>query len=184
MKIERKNRIERALYPIAPDIDPNILTVFSILSMLAAGYLVYLGYLAYAAAFVLLSGFFDVLDGATAKKHGRASKLGAFADRTADRISDIIIIGAIAVSGYVNVFLGILVISVVVLASYMSAVMEGMTKTKIGETLSMRPVRLAIIFVALLVPHPQALSWGMFGLLFTGFYSVFGRMLVAYGTLR
>jgi archaetidylinositol phosphate synthase len=184
MKIEKKNKIEKLFYPIAPNVNPHLVTLLSIVAMVIGGYLVYLGYLAYAAVFVLISGFLDVMDGAVAKKYCRASKLGAFADRSADRINDVIILGAIAVSGYVNVFLGILVIVVIVLASYMSAVIEGLTKSKVGEALSMRPVRLTIVVVALLVPHPQALYWAMFALLFTGFYSVFARLLAAYSILK
>jgi len=72
-----------------------------------------------AAAFVLLSGVFDALDGKVARISSKASKRGDFIDHVTDRYSDTIILAAIALSPHFPVSFGLFAVIGVLLASYM-----------------------------------------------------------------
>ena len=174
---EFKDKIEKILEPLAFDISPNIITLVSILVMLGAAYCVLEGDLLSAGILVFLSGFLDVYDGTVAKKYRKATAFGALFDRTADRINDSIIIAAIVIAGYVELWIGIIALVTVVLASYISACLEAMTKTKIGEAISMRPVRTAIIIIVLLSGNPEFIRWSIILLAIIGAYSSLYRML-------
>ena len=76
-------------------------------------------FLPLAALAVFLSGFFDALDGKVAKMTGKASRRGDYVDHVLDRYSDVLMVGAIAVSAWCNTVLGLLALVGVLLTSYM-----------------------------------------------------------------
>ena len=59
--------------------------------------------------------------------------------------------GAIIFAGLVHLWLGLVVLVLVLLGSYASACLEAATKTKVGEKLSMRAVRLLLLVIAFLI---------------------------------
>lgn len=69
-------------------IKPNTLTLISLVPALAAGLVAAQGSFAWAALLLLLSGLFDILDGALARQTGQVSRFGALLDSTLDRLSD------------------------------------------------------------------------------------------------
>jgi len=148
-----KERIESSLTPFASRIplSPNILTIIAVLAMAAAAWAVIRGSYISAAALVIISGFLDMLDGTVAKSQNKATPFGALLDRVGDRISDALIFGAITLAGIIPLWLGLLVLIMALLGSYASACIEAATKTKIGEKLSMRAVRLLLVVVGLLL---------------------------------
>jgi phosphatidylglycerophosphate synthase len=182
MRIERKRKIEEIYFgPIAKhiNVNPNWITFISIIAMLFAGFAIFQSQLAIAAAFILLSGALDALDGLVAKKHHRETAFGAMFDRTADRINDAIPIVAITLFGYVVPFNGFMVLILIMLASYMSACMEAHTRTRIGETISLRPLRTAVLVVACILPFADSLVYAMLLLMIIGLYSVLSRFCTA-----
>ncbi|MBI1973713.1 CDP-alcohol phosphatidyltransferase family protein [Candidatus Micrarchaeota archaeon] len=160
MRIKTKNRLEGWLAPLAKrtPIPPNLLTIFSVISMLAAGIQVFGNNFLPAALLVLLSGFLDMLDGSVAKAKGSSSRFGALLDRVADRASDIIILSSFILAGTVNPWLGMIVLGVTLLASYTAACLEAATKTRVGEALSWRAVRLVVIAAGLAVATVESAS--------------------------
>jgi len=146
-----KSTFERLVEPLADrqPFGPNTLTALGIFLMSLAAYFVVTRIYALAVAFVILSGFFDVLDGTLAKMRGRANARGAFFDRIADRIADALIFGSVIIAGVVQTWLGVAVLALVLLGSYASACLESATRTRIGETLSMRAVRLIVLAIGL-----------------------------------
>jgi CDP-diacylglycerol---glycerol-3-phosphate 3-phosphatidyltransferase len=72
-------------------VHPNLLTTLGFLSTVAAAYVFYLHQIRWGGFFVLLGGFFDILDGRVARLTGLGSKFGAFYDSTLDRISEILV---------------------------------------------------------------------------------------------
>jgi CDP-diacylglycerol---glycerol-3-phosphate 3-phosphatidyltransferase len=72
-------------------VHPNLLTTLGFFSTLAAAYAFYLHALRWGGFFVLLGGFFDILDGRVARLTGLGSKFGAFYDSTLDRISEVLV---------------------------------------------------------------------------------------------
>jgi len=170
-----KEDLENRLFAIAKKvkISPNILTLFSILFMAVAGYEIVLGNLFFGAIFLALSGIFDLLDGTVAKARKKETKFGMFFDRISDRICDFIIISSIFIGGYINIFLALLTIFFMYTASYESAVLESLTKSKIGEQLSQRALRLTILFFALIFSQ---IYYGVLIVLFISIFSFFKRL--------
>ena len=146
--------LTKILNPIAKyiNVNPNIVTIISPFVALIAAYgfankLLILGTVA-----ILLSGFLDVMDGAIARYHGKASKFGAFLDSTVDRFADAIIYIGIIFGGYCDWFVGILAIHSAICVSYVRARAESQgAECNIG--IAERAVRLIILMVGAVVGY-------------------------------
>ena len=71
------------------------------------------------AVTVLVSGYFDALDGKIAKLAGKAGRKGDYLDHVFDRYADVFMIGGVAVSAWCDPYLGMLALIGVLLTSYM-----------------------------------------------------------------
>ena len=71
------------------------------------------------AIVVLISGYFDALDGKVARIWGKCSKKGDYLDHVFDRYADIFIIGGIAISDWCNPYWSIAAFIGVLMTSYM-----------------------------------------------------------------
>lgn len=69
-------------------VNPNTVTILSLLFCMAAGLYFALGQLIPAGLLLLIGGFFDVLDGAVARENGRVTKFGGILDSVSDRYAD------------------------------------------------------------------------------------------------
>lgn len=69
-------------------ISPNTVTWFSFALGVGAAILITTGHLLAAGFLVLISGFFDILDGALARRTNRTTRFGAVLDSTLDRLSE------------------------------------------------------------------------------------------------
>lgn len=69
-------------------VTPTALTWVGLLLALGVGALIGLGYLLAAGLVVLFAGFFDILDGALARRTGQTTRFGAVFDSTVDRIAE------------------------------------------------------------------------------------------------
>ena len=178
MKTKTQTRLENILLPIAKriNVNPNLLTVLSIILTLGSAYYILKSELVVAAAFFLVGAILDALDGMVAREHHRTTKFGAFFDQFADRINDGAMVIAIVLAGYISVLIGILALFSVLLASYMSAVMDSLTGKRVGEAISFRPLRSAAIFLGLALGYLGAAVWV---LLFIGIWSVIYRLFKA-----
>lgn len=178
MKTKTQTRLENILLPIAKriNVNPNLLTVLSIILTLGSAYYILKSELVVAAALFLVGAILDALDGMVAREHHRTTKFGAFFDQFADRINDGAMVIAIVLAGYISVLIGILALFSVLLASYMSAVMDSLTGKRVGEAISFRPLRSAAIFLGLALGYLGAAVWV---LLFIGIWSVIYRLFKA-----
>lgn len=103
-------------------VNPNMISVVSLLFAALSALLYILEgsyFLLLAAIMVLVSGFFDALDGKVARISSKASKRGDFVDHVIDRYSDAIILGAIAISARCEMSFGLFAVIGVLLTSYM-----------------------------------------------------------------
>ncbi len=158
-------------------LSPNMITLFSVFLAFFSGYLVLEGRLVLAAGFFGLSCLLDALDGQVARVKGKKSRFGSFFDKTADRIVDMTLLSSVVLAGIVPAFPGVFTLCVVVLASYASAVLEAESgKKRIGEGLSLRPVRSLVLFAGLATGF---VAEAVFLLLVIGFYSLEKRILTA-----
>jgi len=67
---------------------PNTLTFIELTISLGAAYAIVIGYFLLGGALVLVSGLFDLLDGALARFTKQSTKFGAILDSTIDRLSE------------------------------------------------------------------------------------------------
>ncbi len=122
-----RDKADFALTPVAKkliNVNPNMISWAGLLLALLCGALLYLSYdhhilLIVGAIVVLVSGYFDALDGKVAKLAGKASKRGDFLDHVFDRYADVFMIGGVALSAWCNPILGALALVGVLLTSYM-----------------------------------------------------------------
>jgi len=78
-------------------ITPNMVTWFGLILILVAASLAGIGYLFAAGLVVLISGFFDIIDGALARTTNHVTRFGGVLDSTLDRLSEAaILIGIMA----------------------------------------------------------------------------------------
>ena len=123
----QRGRADFALTPVAKrliNVNPNYISWIGLLLAFVAGLFFYLSseqnlLLLAGAAVVLLSGYFDALDGKVAKLAGKASNKGDYLDHVFDRYADVFMIGGVAVSAWCNPYIGILALVGVLLTSYM-----------------------------------------------------------------
>ena len=77
---------------------PNTITYFSLLLALFAAIILSLtGSSVVFGVLVFLSGLFDGVDGAVARERNVASDVGAFTDSVVDKVSEVLILGSIAI---------------------------------------------------------------------------------------
>ena len=124
----KRDSVEFIITPVARAMsrfDPNTISWASFVMAWAAGILLFFSpyswelLLPLSALAVLLSGFLDAIDGKVARLTGKASKQGDVLDHILDRYSDVVMIGAVAVSAWCNPYIGIMAIIGVLLTSYM-----------------------------------------------------------------
>lgn len=72
-------------------VHPNALTTMGFVTTVVAALFFHQHHVRTAGFFILLGGFFDILDGRVARLSGLGSKFGAFYDSTLDRISEIVV---------------------------------------------------------------------------------------------
>ncbi len=71
---------------------PNTITLMGFLVTVGAGVLIVTGHLFAAGFVVLAAGFFDILDGALARRTNRVTRFGAALDSTLDRLAEAVIL--------------------------------------------------------------------------------------------
>ena len=136
-------------------LSPNVVTGMGLVLAGVSAYLLGTGYLAAGGAVLLLSGVFDLLDGALARATGRTTTFGAFLDSTIDRVSEIVVLLGLLVyyldlqstSGPVLVYAAL---SGSIMVSYVRARAEGLG-VQSGVGLMTRPERIAALGAGLIV---------------------------------
>jgi archaetidylinositol phosphate synthase len=123
----QRSKVDFALTPVARrliNVNPNTISWIGLILAFVSGLLFYFSFqyqylLIVGALVVLLSGYFDALDGKVAKLSGKASSKGDYLDHVFDRYADVFMIGGVAVSAWCNPYLGMLALVGVLLTSYM-----------------------------------------------------------------
>ena len=110
---------------------------------------------------LLISGFFDVIDGSVARITKKNSRKGAFLDSTLDKISETIIFIGIAVGGLANPILSMGALSSSLLVSYTRSRAESLGIDLSGVGFGERAERLLILAVMGLIPIQNFLEYGV-----------------------
>ncbi len=99
-------------------ITPSVITWFGFLLTAGAAALIITGHLLVAGLVVLIAGFFDILDGALARRTNQATHFGAVLDSTLDRLSEAVLLLGILVFYVRGGFIvGILLVGVALISS-------------------------------------------------------------------
>jgi phosphatidylglycerophosphate synthase len=175
-------------------VSPNALTAAGVLLCAAASVIVYFEYRHEIVAFWLGAALFivgsilDVLDGALARRSGKATPFGAFVDSTTDRMSEAFMLGAIALifarDGN-DVALGFTFAAVAgsFLVSYTRARAEALgLKGDVG--IGSRAERVFVISSGLILAPWGALQWAIYLLTLTAWVTVVQRVLAVRAQLR
>ena len=134
-------------------LSPNMITVLTMLFSFVPAYFYYLARFQVAAVLLLVSGALDVTDGAVARVTGRVSSFGGFLDSTFDRISDLAILGGIALSGVVDWRLVLFTAFGSFMVPYCRARAEAAGAEKMAVGVAERAERQILLVVASLI-HP------------------------------
>jgi archaetidylinositol phosphate synthase len=132
-------------------ISPTAWTAVGLLFSLAAGASFSLGGRTGSAVgglLILVSGFFDILDGAVARAARRETKRGAFLDSTLDRVAEVAIYAGIVAGGLADGLLSLLALSFSLLVSYTRARAESLGVGLSGVGIGERGERLLILSAA------------------------------------
>jgi CDP-diacylglycerol--glycerol-3-phosphate 3-phosphatidyltransferase len=157
----RRNLAYRITGPIVgilskSGITPNALTLINLALNIVAAYVIATGHFLLGGVLVLVSGLFDLLDGALARFTKQTTKFGAILDSTVDRISEAAILCGLLIwyASQENTSLELLLIFVVLigsfLVSYIRARAEGLGwQCQVG--LFTRAERVIVLAIGLLI---------------------------------
>ncbi len=118
--------------------------LFALLSGIAYGYVSGFGQLL-GGLLIIVSGFFDLVDGAVARTTNSVSKRGAFLDSTMDRVGEVAIYTGILLSGLSSGPWVLLALSLSLLVSYTRARAESLGTSLSGVGIGERSERLLVL---------------------------------------
>lgn len=137
-------------------ISPNVISCAGTFFGFLAAALIFTGWPAAGAASLIMSGFFDILDGAVARGAGRVTRFGGFFDSVLDRYTDMAVMGAILFvyvrlesPGYAAVAFAAVIGTALIPYARARAEAAGLSgKTGLLE----RPERLVLLIIGLFIP--------------------------------
>jgi|TARA_B110000263_G_scaffold25736_3_gene19709 archaetidylinositol phosphate synthase len=140
-------------------ISPNVWTavglIFAFISSLVYGISLEFS-LILGGILLLISGFFDIVDGQVARYTNRISKSGGFLDSIFDKIAEVAIFFGILLGGYVEPYLVILAISLSLLVSYTRAKADTLGIKLQGIGIGERAERLLVIAIVGMIGFMEA----------------------------
>ena len=131
-------------------LSPNFWTVIGIVFAFASAIVYGLNFefaLIIGGILLLISGFFDIVDGQVARVTKKTSKQGAFLDSVFDKIAEVAIFLGILIGGYAEPYLVLLAITLSLLVSYARARAESLGITLQGIGIGERAERLLVIAI-------------------------------------
>jgi archaetidylinositol phosphate synthase len=144
-----------ALLPVAPQPSASLL-----LTNTTKFYWTYIFSIA-GSIILLISGFFDIVDGSVARATKQSSKKGAFLDSSFDKISESIIFVGIAIGNLANPILCMIALSLSLLVSYVRARAESLGIELKGIGIGERAERLLIIAIIGMIPIVGGMQWAV-----------------------
>jgi len=96
---------------------------------------------------LLISGFFDIVDGQVARVTGKTSQKGSYLDSMFDKIAEVAIFLGILVGGYAEPYLVLLAITLSLLVSYARAKSDALNIKLQGIGIGERAERLLVIAI-------------------------------------
>jgi archaetidylinositol phosphate synthase len=115
----------------------------------------------FASIMLLISGFFDIVDGSVARVSKTSTSRGAFLDSNFDKISEALIFIGIAIGGLSSPILAMIALSTSILVSYIRARAESLGIELKGVGIGERAERLLILSICGFIPISGSIQWGI-----------------------
>lgn len=115
----------------------------------------------FASILLLISGFFDIVDGSVARVMKKSTTKGAFLDSNFDKVSEALIFIGIAIGGLSNPILAMIALSTSILVSYLRAKAESLGIELKGVGIGERAERLLILSICGFIPISDSIQWGV-----------------------
>ena len=131
---------------LSPNFWTSVGLVFAFVSAMVYGLGIEYG-LVIGGVLLLVSGFFDMVDGQVAKVTGKTSKKGGYLDSMFDKIAETAIFLGILVGGYAEPYLVLLAITLSLLVSYARAKSDSLNVKLQGVGIGERAERLLVIAI-------------------------------------
>jgi phosphatidylinositol phosphate synthase len=175
-------------------VSPNALTAAGVATCIVSAVVVYFEYrnelLAFwlGAALFTIGSIMDILDGALARRSGKATPFGAFVDSTTDRIGEGFMLGAIALifsrdGNEVALAFAIAALGGSFLVSYTRSRAEALgLKGDVG--IGSRAERVVVIVSGLVLAPWGVLPWAIYLLAVTAWITVLQRVLSVRAQMR
>jgi len=155
-----RGRLEPALQGIgrrfaATGLSPNVWTSVGLVFAFASAAAYGAGYemaLIVGGVLLLVSGFFDVVDGQVARVAKKASPKGSFLDSVFDKVAEVAIFLGILVGGHAEPYLVLLAVTLSLLVSYSRSKAESLNVKLQGVGIGERAERLLVIAIVGAIP--------------------------------
>ena len=131
-------------------LSPNFWTAVGLAFALASAFVYGLSIefgLIIGGVLLLVSGFFDMVDGQVARVTGKTSQKGSYLDSMFDKISEVAIFLGLLIGGYVEPYLVLLAITLSLLVSYARAKSDALNIKLQGVGIGERAERLLVIAI-------------------------------------
>ena len=131
-------------------LSPNFWTIVCLVFALVAALVYGLGLefgLIIGGILLLVSGFFDMVDGQVARVTGKTSQKGSYLDSMFDKIAEVAIFLGLLVGGYAEPYLVMLAITLSLLVSYARAKSDALNIKLQGVGIGERAERLLVIAI-------------------------------------
>ncbi|HEY4681570.1 MAG TPA: CDP-alcohol phosphatidyltransferase family protein [Nitrosarchaeum sp.] len=131
-------------------LSPNFWTLVGLVFALASALVYGLGMefgLIIGGILLLVSGFFDMVDGQVARATGKTSQKGSYLDSMFDKIAEVAIFLGLLIGGYAEPYLVILAITLSLLVSYARAKSDALSIKLQGVGIGERAERLLVIAI-------------------------------------
>jgi archaetidylinositol phosphate synthase len=130
----------------------------------------------FASILLLISGFFDIVDGSVARVMKKSTTKGAFLDSNFDKISEALIFIGIAIGGLSNPILAMIALSTSILVSYLRARAESLGIELKGVGIGERAERLLILSICGFIPISESIQWGVIIIILISGFSFLQRL--------
>jgi len=110
---------------------------------------------------LLISGFFDIVDGSVARVTKRTSKKGSFLDSSLDKLSEVTVFLGLAIGDLAEPLLCMIALSLSLIVSYIRAKAESLGIELKGIGIGERAERLLILAIIGMIPIPSAMQWAV-----------------------
>jgi archaetidylinositol phosphate synthase len=129
----------------------------------------------FASIILLISGFFDIVDGSVARVMKKSTTKGAFLDSNFDKISEALIFIGIAIGGLSDPILAMIALSTSILVSYLRARAESLGIELKGVGIGERAERLLILSICGFIPISESIQWGVIIIILISCFSYLQR---------